>query len=364
MSQESQEHVGVIGGVVRAFISRNLSILFILFAMAAGLGALMLTPREEDPQIVVPMADVFVRMPGFSAPEVERLVATRLEKLLFQIDGVEYVYSMSRPNLAIVTVRFYVGEDREDSLVRLYNKIQMNVDIIPPGVAGWVVKPVEIDDVPILCATLFSRRYSEYELRRVAEELEIKLQAIPNTGVTRIVGGLRRRLNVHVDAEALAAHGLTLPDLSRALAAANVTLRAGSFDSDNREQVVDAGDTLVRPEDVRNLVVGVHEEQPVYLRDVARISDASDEIESYTRLGFGPAADSRWIGSDNRPSSGAYPAVTLAVAKKKGTNAITVSRAVQERLEECKATIVPDGVDIAITRDYGRTANDKVNDLV
>ena len=364
MSQVSPEQDGFIGGVVRAFITRNLAILFILFALAAGAAALLVTPREEDPQIVVPMADVFVRMPGFSAVEVERLVATRLEKLLFQIDGVEYVYSMSGPNLAVVTVRFYVGEDREDSLVRLHNKIQMNVDLIPSGVTGWVVKPVEIDDVPILCATLFSRRYSEYELRRVAEELEIKLKAIPDTGVTRIVGGLRRRLNVHIDAEALAAHGLAPLDLSRALAAANVTLRAGSFDSHDREQVVDAGDVLVRPEDVTNLVVGVHGDQPVYLRDVARISDASDEIESYTRFAFGPAADPRRSGSDNQALTGAYPSVTLTVAKKKGTNAISVSQAVQARLEELKNTVLPDGVDIAITRDYGRTANDKVNDLV
>jgi len=364
VSQVSQQKDGLLGGVVRAFISRNLSILLILFALSAGMGALLLTPREEDPQIIVPMADVFVQMPGFSAGEVERLVATRLEKLLYQIDGVEYVYSMSKPNLAVVTVRFYVGEDREDSLIRLYNKIQMNVDLIPPGVTGWVVKPVEIDDVPILCATLFSRRYTEYELRRVAEELEIKLQAIPNTGVVKIVGGLRRRLNVRLDAEAMAAHGLEPLDLSRALAAANVTLRAGSFDSDNREQIVDAGDTLVRPEEVVNLVVGVRDNQPVYLREVARISDGSDEIESYTRFGFGPAANPRWTGSDNQASPGPYSSVTIAVAKKKGTNAITVSRAVQARLEELKSTVLPDGMDIAITRDYGRTANDKVNDLV
>ncbi|MBI4772604.1 MAG: efflux RND transporter permease subunit [Deltaproteobacteria bacterium] len=364
MSEVSQQRDGVIGGVVRAFISRNLSVLLILFALAAGMGALLMTPREEDPQIVVPMADVFVRMPGFSAGEVERLVATRLEKLLYQIDGVEYVYSMSKPNLAVVTVRFYVGEDREDSLIRLYNKIQMNVDFIPPGVTGWVVKPVEIDDVPILCATLFSRRYKEYELRRVAEELEIELQAIPDTGVTRIVGGLRRRLNVRLDAEAMAAHGLQPLDLSRALAAANVTLRAGSFDSVNREQVVDAGDALARPEDVMNLVVGVHESRPVYLRDVARVSDGSDEIDSYTRFGFGPAADPRWTGSDHQASPGPYPSVTIAVAKKKGANAISVSRAVQARLEELRSTVLPDGMDIAITRDYGRTANDKVNDLV
>ena len=176
-------------GIVVAFLQGHLSVLLILISLIAGAIALWITPREEDPQIVVPIADVMVNMPGASAREVERQVSTRLEKLLYQIDGVEYVYSTSFPSQAIITVRFYVGQDRERSWVKLYNKIQSNIDHVPPGVTGWVVKPVEIDDVPIVNLTLYGNRYSDYQLRRMAEELEIQLQAVKNAGRTFIVGG-------------------------------------------------------------------------------------------------------------------------------------------------------------------------------
>jgi multidrug efflux pump subunit AcrB len=185
--------------IVKVFLHGNLSILLIVVSLLMGVVALRVTPREEEPQIVVPMADVFVSAPGLGAEEIERLIATRLEKLLYQIDGVEYVYSMSRPGAAIVTVRFYVGEDREDSLVKIYNKVQSNVDEVPADVTGWVVKPVEIDDVPIVNVTLWSRdprEYGAFALRRIAEELEIELQAVDGTNVTTVIGGPPRRLMV------------------------------------------------------------------------------------------------------------------------------------------------------------------------
>jgi multidrug efflux pump subunit AcrB len=162
--------------IVDKFLDGNLSVIFILLSLLAGAAALLLTPREEEPQIVVPMADVYVHLPGASAAEVERQVATRLEKLLWQVDGVEYVYSLSRPDLAVVTARFYVGEDRVESLVKLHNKLQTNLDLVPPGVTGWVIKPVEVDDVPIVNLTLYSERASDFELRRVAEEVVDRLQ--------------------------------------------------------------------------------------------------------------------------------------------------------------------------------------------
>ena len=168
--------------IVEVFLHGNLSAMLVVLSLIAGAVALLVTPREEEPQIIVPMADVHISVPGASAEEVERQVALRLEKMLYQIDGVEYVYSMSRPHQAVVTVRFYVGEDREDSLIKIYNKLQSNTDAIPPQVAGWVVKPIEIDDVPIVDITLWSDRHDDFALRRVAEELESRIQSVPNTG--------------------------------------------------------------------------------------------------------------------------------------------------------------------------------------
>ncbi len=183
MSQHEEHHW--LSRIVEVFLRGNLSVLLIVISLIAGGVALLVTPREEEPQIVVPMADVLVQMPGASAEEVEQQVSTRLERLLYQIDGVEYVYSMSRPGSAIVTVRFYVGEDREASLVKLYNKIAMNIDIVPPGVTGWVVKPMEIDDVPIVDVTLWSEQYDDFVLRRVAEQVEVALQSVPDTAPHR-----------------------------------------------------------------------------------------------------------------------------------------------------------------------------------
>ena len=353
----------LIGKIVSTFINRNLSVLLIIMALGAGIAALLVTPREEEPQIVVPMADVFIRMPGHSAAEVEQMVSTRLEKMLYQIDGVEYVYSMSRPGSAVVTVRFYVGEDREDSLVRLHNKIQMNLDKVPPGITGWVIKPVEIDDVPIVNITLFSDSYSTYELRRLAEELEVKLQEIPKVGRTAIVGGEKRTITVRMDPTRLAAHGLSPLDVDTALKVSNVILPSGAFQRNNREVVVEAGGLLTRPQDVSDLVVGVHGERPVYIKDVADVVDGPEEVSQYTSIGFGPAAGPETPRSYTE-SGRTYPAVTLAVAKQKGANAVTVSRAVQDRLEDLKKNVLPEGVEMIITRDYGRTANDKVNDLI
>ena len=213
--------------VVEVFLRGNLSAMLVVIALIAGVVALLVTPREEEPQIVVPLADVLISVPGASAEEVERQVATRLEKLLSQIDGVEYVYSMSRANEAVVTVRFYVGQDREDSLVKLYNKISMNLDAVPPQVAGWVVKPIEIDDVPIVAITLWSERYDDFALRRMAEELELRLQDVRGTGRTEVIGGRRRQVRVLFDPQQMAARGISVEQLGRALQGANVTLPAG-----------------------------------------------------------------------------------------------------------------------------------------
>ncbi|MGA0868823.1 MAG: efflux RND transporter permease subunit, partial [Planctomycetota bacterium] len=206
--------------IVEAFLTGHLTPLLVLLSLVAGAFALQTTPREEEPQIVVPLADVLVDVPGASAAEVESMVSSRLERLLYQIDGVEYVYSTSMPHRAVVTVRFFVGEDREDSLLKLYNKLEMNVDAIPPQVASWVVRPIEVDDVPICNVTLWSPTLGDHELRRLAEELEHTAQGVSDTGRTEIVGGPPRQLSVHFDLDALAARGLPVERVAGALRAA------------------------------------------------------------------------------------------------------------------------------------------------
>jgi multidrug efflux pump subunit AcrB len=359
-----------ISSVVEAFLKGNLSVLLILVSLIAGIAALWITPREEDPQIVVPIADVYISMPGASAREVERQVASRLEQLLYQIDGVKYVYSMSFPSQAVVTVRFYVGEDRERSWVKIYNKIQSNIDQVPPGVTGWVVKPVEIDDVPIVNLALYSDRYSDYALRRMAEELEIRLQGVKDAGITYLVGGRPRQISVHISPQRMASRGISIQDIQRVVRAANAALPAGNLVGGNEEIRFDAGRFLMSAEEVGNLVVGVRDMRPIFLKEVGTIADGPAEPETYTRVSFSQRAFSDLDPAGEGPLPEGierfrdYPAVTVAVAKRKGSNAVWVSQGVQREAKRFAQEVLPEGVHLRITRDYGKSANDKVNDLI
>ncbi|MCA9198008.1 MAG: efflux RND transporter permease subunit, partial [Planctomycetales bacterium] len=372
MNQPTNTHDGVLSRIVEVFLRGNLSILLILLALIAGGVALLVTPREEEPQIVVPLADVLVAMPGASAEEVEKQVSTQLERLLYQIDGVEYVYSMSMPGQAVVTVRFYVGEDREDSLIKLYNKIAMNSDVVPPGVAGWVIKPIEIDDVPIVNVTLWSESYDDHQLRRVAEQVEIELQRVRNTARTEIVGGRSRQITVQIDPERLAAHNVTPLEISHVLQGANVNLRSGSFTRNNQQVIVESGSFLRSAKEIESLVVGVFNGRPVYVRDVATVSDGPAEPNTYTRISFGPgmaihdshSSDANTDETHSSTTDQDYPAVTIAVAKQKGRNAVTIAQDLEHRLSELEQTVIPDDVHVRITRNYGETADEKVNELV
>ena len=345
--------------IVDKFLEGNLSIILILLSLLAGAAALLLTPREEEPQIVVPMADVYVHMPGASAEEVEKQVSTRLEKLLYQVDGVEYVYSMSLPDMAVVTARFYVGEDRIDSLVKLHNKISTQIDIIPPGVSGWVVKPVEVDDVPIVNLSFYSDEATDFQLRRVAEEVVDRLQSVKNTSITTVIGGRVRAIRVDLDPQGVSARGLALLDIRRALDGANLELPAGSFQQNNGEILVRGGAFFRSAAEVADLVVGVHEGVPVYLRDVATVADDMAEADTYTRLRFGPAGDAA-AAAEGRE----HQAVNIAVAKKKGTNAVVVAKEVIAAVRGMEGTIIPDGIEVLVTRNYGETADHKVNELI
>lgn len=349
--------------IVEVFLRGNLSVLLLVTSLIAGAIALRVTPREEEPQIVVPLADVLVSAPGLTAEQVERQVATRLEKLLSQIDGVEYVYSMSLPGRCVVTVRFLVGQDRENSLVKIYNKIESNRDQVPPDVTGWVVKPVEIDDVPIVIATLWSERpdqLSDHELRRIAEEVEIDLQGVTDTNLTRVVGGRPREVMVRLQPQALAARRTAPLDVVWALQVSNARRHAGAFDQRDREILVDAGVFVDGVTGLKNLVVNVIDATPVYLKDVAEIIDGPAEAVAYSWLAFGPAA-----GADAANDADPYrPAVHIAVAKKKGANAVRVAAAIEQRLEQLAATHLPEGCRYRITRNYGETADRKVDELV
>jgi len=350
-------------GILQAFLKGNLSILLILISLAVGAAALLITPREEDPQIVVPLADVMVMMPGSSAAEVEQLVSSRLEKLLYQIDGVEYVYSMSRPGMAVVTVRFFVGQDREDSLIKIYNKIFQNVDQTTPGIAGWVVKPIEIDDVPVVNVALHSREHDAHELYRIAEVVANKLQRIPDSAKISLHGGQKRVVHVYLDVERLAAYGLSPMEVAGALKMSNAQGASGSFAQADREIPVETGPFLQDADEVRRLMVGVHQGRPVYLRDVADVQDGSDELNTYARFGAGPAAVAA-ADAGGLAAGEASATVVVAVAKKKGSNAVTVAREVEAVLADLRASVLPEGVEATIVRNYGATANEKVNDLV
>jgi len=363
MTHSGNESVpgGLISNLVRPFLDGKPAIILLIVSLCLGAAAIMLTPREEDPQIVVPLADIYVQAPGASPEEVEKLVATPLERLLWQIDGVEYVYSMSNKGLAIVTVRFFVGEDREESLVKLHNQINMHIDQVPPIVRGWVIKPVEIDDVPIVNLTLYSQHYNDHELRRIGEEVLSRLSQLEDISRTQITGGRQREIRVELQPGQMNGYHISLLQIRNALQGADVAVTAGHIDRFNKNFQVSTNSFLQSVDDVKALVVGVHMGRPVYLRDLSTITDGPAEADSYTRIGH----SYRYLQDasiQNQPRE--YPAVTLSLAKKPGTNAVDVSKNILASLDELKETIIPADVEAAVTRNYGYSAQEKVNNLL
>src|SRR5579885_1599739 len=351
--------LGLAGRLARAFINSKLTPLVMIFAILVGAFAILETPREEDPQIVVPMMDVFVTMPGASAKEVEERVTTPMEKLVWGIPGVKYVYSASQPGQSLVTVRFRVGENMEQSLVKLYDKLYSHFDIIPPGASKPLIKPRSIYDVPILALTFWSRQYGAYPLRRVAAEVERQVETIPDVSRTQIIGGQRREIRVLLDPAKLAAYQLAPATIYPILARDNQQLQAGEFAANNREFRVEAGAFLRSAEDVGQVVVGVAQGRPVYLRDVAAIEDGPAAPSNYVLFGFG-----RGAGQQRSDASGAFNAVTLTVAKRKGTNAVVVADRVLAMVNRLQDNVIPAGVKMTVTRNYGATAQEKSNELL
>jgi multidrug efflux pump subunit AcrB len=354
---------GPAGKIADYFINSKLTPLIIIASVLLGMAAVVALPREEEPQIIVPMIDIFVQMPGSDAEEVEQRVTRPMEKLLWEIPGVEYIYSTSMPGMAMAIVRFYVGQNEEESIVRLQSKLMANMDRIPCCITPPLIKPRYIDDVPILALTFWSEDVEPYLLRRVAAEVEDQIKREPNVSITTLIGGEGRRVEVQLDPVRMAGYGLDPVAVSRLVFAANQAADAGSYPSSEGQILVHTGGFLKTPEDVRNVVVAAHQGRPVYLGDVATISDGPPLPDNYVFFGAGPAAGEKGISADDVKHA-PYPAVTLTLAKRKGTNAISVADKVLERVEALKGLIIPDNIHVTITRHYGETAKEKSDELL
>ncbi|MDE3155690.1 MAG: efflux RND transporter permease subunit [Acidobacteriota bacterium] len=341
---------GPAGRIASAFIRSKLTPLVILGSLVLGLYAVVALPREEEPQIVVPMIDVFVAMPGAAPAEVEQRVTRPLEKLLWEVPGVEYVYGTSSPGQSMVIVRFLVGEDSERALVRVNEKLQAHPDALPPGASAPVVKPRSIDNVPVMALTLWGPHYDDAQLRLIGGQLQDVLKATPDVSEVTLIGGRPRQVTVSLDPARLEARGVDPLMLERALGGANVRQAAGGIVSDNREAPLQAGSWLRSADDIRNVVVGMADGGPVRVGDVAQVRDGAAEPTQY--VAFHPKAGE------------AYPAVTLAIAKRKGTNAVTIVDRVQRKVDSVRGVLLPDDLHVTVTRDYGATAEQKSNELL
>ncbi len=371
----------IAGRLAHAFIKSKLTPLFLVAAISLGIAAVLLLPREEEPQIIVPMIDVMVSFPGASAKEVESRITRPMERLLWEIPGVEYVYSTSSPGSSMAIVRFYVGEDEERSIVRLNQKMFANFDLIPPGASQPLIKPRSIDDVPFLALTLWSSELDGFQIRRAAAELRNELQQIPDISATQLIGGQRRVMLVEPDLSRMVAFGINASRLQGMLQTENRESHAGIITQHNEALSVHIDGFFKSAEDVGNLVVGAQNGTPVYLRDVAKITDGPEEPADYVFFSPGPAAGVKGI---QNPVSGMQsltgsaqvgvsasaigndlmPAVTITFAKRKGKNAVVLSEAVLEKAEHFCARNFPAGLRMTVTRNYGETAAEKSNELL
>lgn len=361
-SVDPQEKLGFSGRLAAYFLSNQLTPLLAIAAMLLGLFAVWVTPREEEPQIDVTFANIFVPFPGASASEVESMVVSPMERIIGEISDVKHIFSVSRPGMGVITVQFEVGEPRTEAVVRLYNAIYSNQDWRPSGlgVLPPLVKPGGIEDVPILSLTLWSRDPSvgADSLARVARSLETEIKRVPGTRDVYALGAPKQVVRVELDPRRLSARGLTFGEISASIAATNYALQAGEVVGRDGLSPVQAGTFLANRDEVAEIVVGLANGKPIYLEDIAEISDASEEATRYAWFGTGPS----WAQADSAVRSA--PAVTLAVAKKPGENAIDVADGVLKRIESLRGSYIPDGTEITVTRNYGTTANDKAKKLI
>jgi len=351
-----KQDLGIAGRLAHSFLNSKLTPLFIAASLAIGIFAVAIIPREEEPQILVPMLDIATAMPGATPAEVEQRVTLPIETLVHQISGVEYVYSTSMPGQSLVIVRFLVGTPQEDALIKVYSKLYSEYDRMPPGVSQPLIKARSIDDVPILALTLWGEHYNGYQLRAIADEMQNNIGQISDVSETKIIGGLPRSMRVELSTEKLSAYGLSPMAVAGHLQAANASVQAGSFSENNQEIRVDAGNLFNSRADLEAVVVGVVRGHPVFLRDVAaKIIDGAADPADYVVFGStgkgGVAAHQ-------------YPAVTITVAKRKGTNATDISNAVLKSIHRMQGVTIPNDVTVTTTRNYGETAKDKSDELL
>ncbi|HTH55428.1 MAG TPA: efflux RND transporter permease subunit [Cyclobacteriaceae bacterium] len=349
---------GLSGNIAKAFIHSKLTpLLMVAFLLIGGYSA-MFIPREEEPQIKVPMADIFVGYPGASPKEVEARVSQPLEKILAGIPGVENVYTTSVPNGALIIVQFYVGEDNERSLVKLYNELMKNMDKVPPGISMPLVKTRTIDDVPVLGLTLWSEKYSDYELKQIGQVVSHEIKKVSDVATVSIIGGRSRQLSITLDKEKMALNHVDILSIAKQIQASNAQLPAGDMVRFDEAIYVEAGSFITGSDEVGNLIVGANQSHPVYLKQVATIEDGPESNSQYVFYGNGLLHES---GKEYRSQ---YPAITLSIAKKKGADAMGLSKRILEKVEHLKKELTPSEVQVTVTRNYGETASEKVSELL
>ncbi|HOZ75216.1 MAG TPA: efflux RND transporter permease subunit [Flavobacterium sp.] len=349
---------GISGKIAHFFINSKLTILLMVALMIIGVYSSFLIPREEEPQINVPMADVMVGYPGASPTEVESRVVKPLEKILSNIKGVEHVHSMAMNGQAMLIVQFYVGQDVERSYVKLYDELAKHENMFPTGVYKPIVKTRAIDDVPMLGLTLWSETQDDYALRQLAEEVTSEIEKVKDVAITREIGGRNRQLKVVLDKDRMAENGVDAMGIMQMIQAGNSSSQSGGFVNQDKEYLVTTGQFLKSAEDVERLVVGVNANMPVYLKQVASVVDGPSSVGSYVSFGFGKAN----VAHQHAPSE--YPAVTIAIGKVKGADAMKISEKILERVDQLKKTLIPNDVHVEVTRNYGETASDKVGELL
>ncbi len=354
---KNKHSLGLAGNLTRTFMHSPLTLLLLIATFAIGLAGFTMTPRQEDPQISVPMVDIFVSYPGASTEQVASLVADPLERIMSEIPGVDHIYSASQRDQAIVTVQFEVGEDMGPSLVKLYDKLQSNMDKIPPGVSQPLVKPKGVDDVPLVALTLWSDSLDDAALRLIALDVMQELKEIPETSQSFVVSGRQEQLRIEVKPERLAGYGITLEQIAGTIMTANSEKTVGSVESGDNNFNLYTGAFLRNSEDIERLVVAMYDGNPVYVRDVAEVIHGPGEAHKFVNFYTGAAT------SETKVANG-VPAVTLAIAKKSGTNGVSVVEDILNRVESMKGRLIPSNVELSVTRNYGKSAQDKVNELM
>ncbi len=363
--QEKPPSLGVAGNMAKAFIHSPLSPLFFLAMLAMGMLGLAITPRQEDPQISVPMVDIFVRYPGASAEQVASLAIEPLQRIVSEIPAVKHVYAASERGQGMVTVQFVVGEELEKSVFKVHDKLQSHLHQIPPGVSQPMVKPKGVDDVPVVTLTMWSRDVDDGALRTLAFDVLQSIKEIKDTGQGFVVGGRAEQVRVEVMPERLSGFQISLQQVAHTIQTANSEKPAGNVESGNTHFTVYTGSFLRDANDISRLVVGTHNDAPVYVRDVANVFQGPAEVEQIVNFYSGPAYKYKKKSGDDVEQVNGAPAVTIAVAKKVGTNGVSVAEAILDKVEnDLKGTLIPDNVHVQISRNYGQTADDKVNGLI